>query len=81
MQQALLHQAIPLETFLFESVSEGLDTDSLDGRARFSKLALPYIRQLPEGVFRQLMFKELARRTGLELHQPVGGEVQVLWPG
>jgi DNA primase len=65
--QALLRDAVPLETFLFDSVAEGLDTDSLDGRARLSKLALPYIRQLPEGVFRQLMFKELARRTGLEL--------------
>jgi DNA primase len=32
-----------------------------------SKLALPYIRQLPEGVYRQLMFQALAERTGLEL--------------
>jgi DNA primase len=64
----LLNQAMPLETFLFESVADGLDTSSLDGRARFSKLALPYIRQLPEGVFRQLMFGELAERTGLELN-------------
>jgi len=33
-----------------------------------SKLALPYIRQLPEGVYRQLMFQALAERTGLELN-------------
>jgi DNA primase len=32
-----------------------------------SKLALPYVRQLPEGVYRQLMFQALAQRTGLEL--------------
>jgi DNA primase len=63
----LLREAVPLETFLFESLSAGLDTESLDGRARLSKLALRYLRQLPEGVFRQLMFQELARRTGLEL--------------
>jgi DNA primase len=65
--EALLGAATPLENFLFESVGRGLDTSSLDGRARLSKLALPYIRQLPEGVFKQLMFKELADRTGLEL--------------
>ncbi|RLA42870.1 MAG: DNA primase, partial [Gammaproteobacteria bacterium] len=59
--------AMPLENFLFESVAQGLDITKLDGRARMSKLALPYIRQLPEGVYRQLMFQELARRTGLEL--------------
>jgi DNA primase len=65
--EQLLGKAMPLETFLFESVSQGLDLSSLDGRARMSKLALPYIRQLPEGVFRQLMFQALAERTGLEL--------------
>ncbi|MDX1734439.1 MAG: toprim domain-containing protein, partial [Halioglobus sp.] len=59
--------AMPLESFLFEAVAQGLDLDSLDGRARMSKLALPYIRMLPEGVFRQLMFQALAQRTGLEL--------------
>lgn len=65
--RTLLDAAMPLETFLFQSVSTGLDTQSLDGRARMSKLALPYIRQLPEGVFRQLMYQALAERTGLEL--------------
>jgi len=65
--EQLLSQSVPLETFLFESVAQGLDIASLDGRARMSKLALPYIRQLPEGVFRQLMFQALAERTGLEL--------------
>jgi DNA primase len=65
--QQLLDRALPLETFLFETVGQDLDTTTLDGRARFSKMALPYLRQLPEGVFRQLMFQELADRTGLEL--------------
>ncbi|TDG11635.1 DNA primase [Seongchinamella unica] len=65
--EALLAGATPLDTFLFDAMAEGLDTSTLDGRARLSKLALPYIRQMPEGVFRQLMFKALAERTGLEL--------------
>ncbi len=64
--QQLLDKAVPLEQFLFDAVAEGLDTDSLDGRARLSKLALPFIRQLPEGVYRQLMFQALAQRTGLD---------------
>src|SRR5690606_12828792 len=76
--EKLLGQARPLETFLFESLSEGVDTDSLDGRARLSKMVLPYIRQLPEGVYRQLMFRELARRTGLELQSLMQLEVPPL---
>lgn len=65
--EQLAADAMPLETFLFESVSAGIDTSSMDGRARLSKLALPHIRQLPEGVYQQLMFSALAQRTGLEL--------------
>lgn len=61
----LVTAATPLESFLFDAVSQGLDTSTLDGRARLSKQALPYIRQLPDGVFRQLMFRALAERTGL----------------
>jgi DNA primase len=65
--QALVSNAMPLEEFLFESVAQGLDTSSMDGKARLSKLALPQLRQLPEGVYRQLMFQALAQRTGLDL--------------
>ncbi len=65
----LVENAPHLENFLFEAVAEGLDTQSLDGRARLSKMALPYLRQLPEGVYRQLMFSALAERTGLPLEQ------------
>jgi len=61
----LVKRATPLEAFLFDAVSEGLDTVTLEGRARLSKLALPWLRQLPDGVFRQLMFRALAERTGL----------------
>jgi DNA primase len=65
--EQLMANAMPLETYLFESLSEGIDTGSMDGRARLSKIALPFIRQLPEGVYRSLMFSALAERTGLEL--------------
>tara|TARA_R110002110_G_C13470397_1_gene720578 strand:+ start:58278 stop:60212 length:1935 start_codon:yes stop_codon:yes gene_type:complete len=65
--EQLVQAAVPLEDFLFDAVGEGLDTRALDGRARLSKLALPLIRQIPEGVYQQLMFQSLAQRTGLEL--------------
>jgi DNA primase len=65
--ESLINNAMPLEDFLFEVAGEGLDISHLDGRARMSKQALPLIRLLPEGVFKQLMFKALAERTGLEL--------------
>ena len=59
--------ADPLETFLFKHLEEGLDLESMDGRARFSKLAAPHLHRLPEGVFKTLMYQALADRTGIDV--------------
>lgn len=63
----LVSGALPLEEFLFQCQGGGLDLATMEGRASLSKRALPLLRQLPEGVYRELMFQSLATRTGLEL--------------
>ncbi len=63
----LIADAAPLEVFLFDAHAEGVDLSTMEGRARLSQRVLPHIRQLPEGVYRQLMMQALAERTGLEL--------------
>jgi DNA primase len=65
--QSLVENAMPLDSFLFESLSENLDTGSLDGKARLSKLAAPLIQKIPPGVFRELVFRELAERTSMDV--------------
>ena len=62
----LVAGAMPLENYLFESLGEGLDLETMDGRARLSKLAAPMLQKLPAGVYRQLMFESLAQRAGLQ---------------
>jgi DNA primase len=61
----LLEKASPLEDYLFDSLSKDINIQSLEGRARLSKLAAPMIDQLPDGVFKSLMMGSLAERTGL----------------
>jgi len=61
----MIELGVPLEDFLFDAVSDGLDVQSMEGRARLSKLAAPLLDKLPKGVFRELMFANLANRTGL----------------
>lgn len=63
----LLASAQPLEEFLFELQGDGLSLDTMEGRASLSKRALPLLRRLPDGVYRELMFQSLADRAGLEL--------------
>ncbi len=63
--EALIQQAIPLEDFLFDSVATDLNINSMEGRAHLSKRAVPLINRLPSGVYRELMFNLLAKRTEL----------------
>ena len=57
--------AVPLEDFLFDACATDIDPQSLEGRARISKLAAPMLDKLPTGIFKELMFDKLASRTGV----------------
>ena len=63
----LFDGAAPLETFLFDQMGAGIDLDTMEGKARLSKLAAPYINLIPDGVFKTLLFKALADRTNMDL--------------
>ena len=63
--EQLIAQAIPLEDFLFDSISSDLNIHSMEGRSHLSKRAAPLINRLPAGVYRELMFNALAKRTEL----------------
>ena len=59
-------KAMPLSEFLFESLSDELDMNSGEGRARLSALAMPWIDKIPGQVFQQLMRQQLSELSGLE---------------
>ena len=59
--------AAPLEQFLFEQMGDGIDLTTMDGKARLSKLVAPYINQIPDGVYKTLLFKSLAERTDMDV--------------
>ena len=61
----MINLAVPLEDYLFDAVAEGLNIRTMEGRATFSRRAAPLLHRLPKGVFRELMFENLASRTGL----------------
>lgn len=63
----IVDQAMPLENFLFATASEGINLDSVAGKAKLSQSALPLIQQLPDGVFKQLMLNRLANETGADI--------------
>lgn len=60
-----LANATPLETFFFDKLSSGIDVTSIEGKARLSNLAKPFLKQLPHGVYGQLMQDKLAGLLGV----------------
>jgi DNA primase len=60
-----IENATPLSEFLFEELTEGIDIETGEGKAKLSKLSAPKIHRIPQGVFKQLMFEELSRKTGI----------------
>ena len=62
----LMDEAMPLADFFFKHLSEDLNPDSIEGKAKLSSLALPLLKQLPKGIYRQLMIDQLARMAGVE---------------
>ncbi len=68
--------SVPLSRFFYESLSQQVDTRSVDGRAHLVELARPLLQKLPDSVFRDLMLEQLSQHSGLnpkQLHSRVFG--------
>jgi DNA primase len=79
-----LEHGTPLDNFFFSHLESGLDIDSKEGKSSLSKVAMPLLNTIPEGVFKQLMMDELSTKTGLEvsrLIQAAGPPQSAVRPG
>ena len=63
--EARLKQATPLSEYFYAYLSHDVNVATLDGRARLAEHAKPLLAKLPDGAFRDLMFAELEKRTGV----------------
>ena len=70
--EARIGKAQGLTDFFFQTLGSDLDLESVEGLAALSKLSVPLIAQVSEGVFKQLMIQELSRRTGVDSEKLLG---------
>jgi len=61
-----LGSATQLAEFFFQALGEKVDMNSLEGRARLGKMALPYIDKIPRGIYHQLILDQLGAITGVD---------------
>lgn len=64
-----IENASSFSQYFFQSLSTQTDMSSMDGRARFVKLATEYLNQLPAGIFQQMMMEELAKKARIDIAQ------------
>jgi DNA primase len=60
-----LRAAMPLSEYLIQQLAEQTGADTLDARARLAELAKPLLKELPVGVYRELLTHRLAAAVGL----------------
>ncbi len=65
----LVHNAIPLHTFFFNTLTTDHDDASLVGKSQLMNMAMPYVQKMAEGPYKQLMLEELSRKTHIESHR------------
>lgn len=58
-----ISNAETISDFFFQSIVTQTDITSLDGRARFVKLATEQLDPLPDSIFKKMMLDELAKRA------------------
>ncbi|MCB1750720.1 MAG: DNA primase [Gammaproteobacteria bacterium] len=59
-----IQTAVPLSRFLFDHLAGQSDTNSAEGRVKLAERAKPLLNQLPEGLFRRMMYRKLSEKVG-----------------
>jgi DNA primase len=62
-----MQTAWTIADFFFQNLANQTDLSSTDGRARYVKLASDMLKQLPQGIFQQMMFEELAKKARIDV--------------
>lgn len=70
-----LRNATPGIEYLFSKLGEGLDLQTLDGRARFMGLANPYVEKIPDGILKDLVKARVREMSGMVA--PLAGSARV----
>lgn len=61
--------ALSLSAFFFKSLSQQCDMETMEGRARFTSLALGHLKDLPSGIFQSLLLDELAKKARISIEE------------
>ena len=59
---------VPLSEFLFNSISQKINLEILEGRSEMINKTLPYLNKLPPDPYKDIIVKELSKITSYEIN-------------
>ncbi|MGE3318543.1 MAG: DNA primase [Candidatus Berkiella sp.] len=71
--KTLLANSTPLSEYLFATLCKEVKPDSVDNRAHLANMAQPLLEQIPAGIYKEMMYEQLAQLVSTSL-QVVRGE-------
>ena len=63
--------------YLFKQLTNDADISGIGGRAKLVEIAKPMLAQMPEGIYRKLMFEQLEKLGRVELSDPQSPQTSV----
>lgn len=64
-----LEQGLSLQDFFYNSLSTDINIQHAAGKTQLINKAAPFILKMPEGVYKQLIIDELAKKTHVDYHR------------
>lgn len=59
--RSLIQTSTPLSEYFFATLCEKVPLDSVDNRAHLASLARPMLEEMPQGIFKEMMYERLAQ--------------------
>ena len=69
-----MEEGTTLSRFLFDHLSSSCDTRSAEGRVKLAEQARPLLSQLPDGLFRKMMYRRLSEIIGEQIPESTSSQ-------
>jgi DNA primase len=67
-----LDQATPLSEFLFKALTQEINIETMEGKAKLENKAKPLLGKIPESIFKDLMYQRLSELVGISVEKLSG---------
>ena len=71
-----LDQATPLSEFLFKALTQEINIETMEGKAKLENKAKPLLGKIPESIFKDLMYQRLSELVGISVEKLSGESKQ-----